>query len=103
MNLSQRYRCQTQCPETEPAHANLPSRKMACEIQRILEVFVSDRNQCGHTSSKRLGPMEVRLGVQANVEPRKHRSRQPASSSAAIFPNILQYVRHLQTLTERNS
>src|SRR5690606_25086150 len=102
MDLAQRQHRQPDRPQTEAPNPGLALRDQARVLERIAQVRVRDPEQMIKAFLEARRKMRVLEPLEAEIAAAENRARQPAGLRAAIVPDILQDIGHLQSLTERD-
>src|SRR6185436_20056879 len=101
MDLAQREHGEADRPQAKAADSRLALRNQARVLERIAQMRVTDADQLVQAVAERglrvprLEPFEIHRAARENG------ARQPARARLTVVPDVLQDVRHLQTLTER--
>src|SRR5690606_23726501 len=102
MNLTQRQHREADGPQAEAADADLALRDQARVLERVAQMRVRDAEQMIQAFAETARQMPVLEPLEAEAVLTEDRARQPARVRASIVPDILQDVRHLQALPERD-
>src|SRR6185369_10365367 len=102
MDLAQREHREADGPKTEPPNAGLALRNQRGVLERVAQVGVRETDELVETYLERARRMQLLEVLEIEVAARKHRARQPARVRLPVVPDVLEYIGHLQPLTERH-
>ena len=102
MDLAQRQHGETDRPKTEAPDADLALRNHAGVLERVAQVRVREADELVEALLERGRRVQLLEAREVEVAARKHRARQPACVRLPVVPDVLQDVRHLQPLAERD-